>query len=223
MGIKAAVEAYRESAYQNAEYDIERRIGAASLPVFGGMIATLKKIGNAVWRPFKVGGALLFGFESDADSVVKTEIPADLKATKLGEDLAKLREYKHQAADQRADGVGQMLNLEIGAGFRKFSSAQHVDAQSEHVLFPEEAAARLKAEIKSEIRRENSSRHYRPTIKELLDREEAGTLAKTLGKGTDYMREHHPEAADAVTRISSFAQKISDERNKSSEKDGRSL
>lgn len=201
MGIKAAVEAYRESAYQNAEYDIERRIGAASIPVVGGLMGGIKQIGNGLWRPFKVAGAFIFGFDSNPESVQKTQIPEDLRNNKLGENLEKLRDYSRQAADARAEGVGNMLEFKITEGFRKFSAAKHVDTQSEHVLFPEEAAARMKAEIMAEMRLEQRrqqamdnfasrlGKHEQETpafLREILERGPGGGRgsAQNTGKGS---------------------------------------
>jgi hypothetical protein len=136
FSFSAAIDAYRQSKYQNIEWDIQRRIGGDSIPIVGGIPGALGQFGNAMLRPLKVTGAFLFGFSSDPASVIQTEIPADIAHNQYGRDLALLRQTNREEADMRAEGYRHFTKLEFQRGFRQLASADHQAARAGSVVIP---------------------------------------------------------------------------------------
>lgn len=139
MAIKHAVEAYRQSAYQQLEYKIEGSVGRAGLPFIGGIWPEIKAFGSRIARPFKVVGAWASGGNYPIEDVTMAKIPDDIKDSRYIAALGKVREYGHESADRRAKSVGQLLSFDVTGFFREQRAASYNDSQISRVILPDES------------------------------------------------------------------------------------
>lgn len=138
MGVPHAVEAYRHSAYQNIEYNIDASIRRSGSLLFGGLGSRLKSVGNTLVRPLKVGKALAIGGDYSAQAVKQAEVPEDIKDTQYIQALDKLRQSGREAADMRAESVGKLLSGDLGGFLRKRRAASYNDVQMRKIILPDE-------------------------------------------------------------------------------------
>ncbi len=148
MSKQAAVNAYRDSLYNALEYQQEARIGSRSVPIVGGLWPALKIIGNVLFRPVKIGGALLFGGSEDQaapEKPVMPSLPEEFKGTQLGKDLEESWKLRTTNVETRTEAFSKLVDLDIGGWWRKASVAQHNEAIDRHRIMPEEGEAMQRA------------------------------------------------------------------------------
>ena len=140
MGREAAVRAYRDSVYDAELSRYNMRVGSRSTPIVGGFVSGLELLGNALWRPFKVGGALILGYDgaSERSFPDMPEIPPAFKGTELEEDFRKSWKFREEAANSNVKGISKLLNMDITGWWQDASVAAHVEAKDRSVTFPEE-------------------------------------------------------------------------------------
>lgn len=137
MGWKAALDTYEANRRTNTELKLAEFVDSRTIPFFGGFTNYMKGVGNDIAMPFTTSFALVTGYGSDPESVQKTEIPADLKGTKLEEDLLATRDAEYKAIARNKNGYRHFANLEPGEGMRSFAAADHERAQVASNLLPE--------------------------------------------------------------------------------------
>ena len=138
MGIEGAILAYRDSLEDAAVYDTERRIGARSWPIIGGLLSAIKLFANAVWRPFKIMGGLIFGHSPDHDIPDMPAIPEKFKGTELDSALTESWKLKQEEIHERIDGIGKFLKLDIEGWWQAESVAEYDETKEKRVVFPNE-------------------------------------------------------------------------------------
>lgn len=143
MSKKQALLAYRDSVYNAAEYDVQRRVGERSFPVVGGLVPSLKLLGNALLRPFKVSTALVLGGSrpEERDFPAMPEVPEALQGSNLGEAFKESWKLKEEAAKARVEGVAKLVDLDISGWWQKASVASYAENKDTHVVFSEDGAA----------------------------------------------------------------------------------
>ncbi len=141
FNVEAGKSAYLESAYQWAELEYERRVAQSSNPVFGGTLATIKQIGNKIWRPIKVLGAYTFGIPSHPENVAPTSatLGEEIKDTTFAQNMEKSRDYQRRYSELKAEGVGELLSGNIGGAFRQWRAAKHQIIQETQVVMPDDS------------------------------------------------------------------------------------
>jgi hypothetical protein len=146
MGIEAAVAAYRDSKFDSLHYNQDMRIGSRSMPIIGGLWSALKIVGNGLFRPVKVGSALLFGYEGKTPAEPPMPpIPEEFKNTELGADFEKSWKARSDAIEKRVEAFGKLMGLDITGWMRASSIAAHNEVIDRHKFFPEEGEAMAQA------------------------------------------------------------------------------
>ncbi len=146
MSRESAVTAYRDSLYDGMELNALRRIRSRSTPIIGGMLTAFQQMGNAIWRPFKVVGAAVFGYsDSGRTFPAMPEIPPAFKGTDLEKDFTDSWKLKEQEANARIKGFARLVDLDISGWWQESSIAAHARAKDQNVLFPEEGVAAARA------------------------------------------------------------------------------
>lgn len=133
--------AYRDSVQNNMLYEAQSRIGSRSFPIVGGLIPGLKQLGNALFRPFKVGGALTVGYGESAPPPAMPELPQEFKGTELEKSFHDSWKLNQQAAEAKVKAFSKLLDLNVGGYWKESSVASHAEAKDSRVVFPEEQAA----------------------------------------------------------------------------------
>jgi hypothetical protein len=147
MGREAAVNAYRDSVYDAAELNALRRIRSRSTPIVGGMLTAFQQMGNALWRPFKVAGAFVFGYsDSGRKFPPMPEIPEAFKGTDLGKDLEDSWKLREKEANAKVKAFARLANFDLTGYWQEASVASHARAKDEGVMFPEEAQAQARGD-----------------------------------------------------------------------------
>ena len=142
-----AVRAYRDSIYDAAEYEAQRRQGSRSFPLVGGFWAGLNEIANAVWRPIKVGAALVLGYGGAelCDFPAMPPVPEAFIGTSLEQSFKDSWKLNEEAARARVEGVAKLLDLDVTGYWQKGAVAAHVEARDRNVVFAEEGEAARRA------------------------------------------------------------------------------
>ncbi len=142
MGKEDALRAYRDSVYDAVEHHMEMRTGSRTTPIVGGIIPGLKLLGNALYRPLKVGGALAFGYDGEAERPFPQlkEMPEAFKGTSLGEAFSTSLKLKEESANARVRSMEKLLNLDISGAWQNASVASYAESKDTNVVFSEEGA-----------------------------------------------------------------------------------
>jgi hypothetical protein len=142
MSREAAVRAYRDSIYDAAEIRANMRIGTRSVPLVGGIVPAFEALANGLWRPFKVMGALAFGYNGDDRKFPEMPpIPEAFKNTDLGKDFEVSWKFQEESAKARIDSFSKLLKLDVSGWWQESAIAQHASAKDRAVAFPEEQQA----------------------------------------------------------------------------------
>ncbi len=163
MSRQDAVTAYRDSLYDGLKYEMETRVGSRSFPIVGGLVPAIKQFGNALYRPFKVTGALVLGYgEPRSGMPALPAMPEEFKGTDLGSAFTQSAELRQKAIEARTESFGQLLNFDIGGAWKQASVASYAESRDRHVVFPEEgeainAAANSRASFVAQIGNSQSS------------------------------------------------------------------
>jgi hypothetical protein len=149
MGKESAVRAYRDSVYDVAVLQAETRISMRTIPIIGGLVPGLKLLGAEIYRPFKVLGALMFGYEDvPRDFPAMPPVPAAFQDTDLGRSFEQSWKLKKEAAQASITGFAKLMDLEVTQWWQNASVASHAEAKDRNAVFAEEGEA---------MRRDNSA------------------------------------------------------------------
>ena len=133
-----ALNAYQDYAYRDMRYEAESRIGRRSIPLVGGVIPVLKRIGNGLSSLVMVPGAFVFGYGNANPVPDMPELPPEFKGSDLEKAFHASWDLNKEVVKTRIQGFEKLLALDIGGWWKKASVASHADAKDATVIFPEE-------------------------------------------------------------------------------------
>lgn len=132
--------AYRYSAQNDMVLEAESRIGSRSLPL-GGLWAGLKRLGNAMFTPVRLTGAVFLGYDAPAPLPAMPELPKEFSGSELEKSFTQSWKLNTQVLESRVDGFSKLLDFDISGWWKQSSVASHGEYKDAFVNFPEEGAA----------------------------------------------------------------------------------
>jgi hypothetical protein len=132
--------AYRYGAQTDMVLEAESRIGSRSMPL-GGLWAGLKRLGNAVYSPIRLTGALILGYDAPEPLPAMPELPKEFAGSELEKSFTQSWKLNAEVLDNRIEGFNKLLDFDIGGWWKQSSVASHGEYKDAMVNFPEEGAA----------------------------------------------------------------------------------
>jgi len=197
MSRESAIAAYRQSAYQKIEYDIDTSVGKATFPVIGGLRGEIQIVFNRLLLPFKMLSGYLFGGDFPVDNIKPAKIPPELAGTQYGQALNKLRENGREVADMRAESWNHFLNLDFTSGFRMRRAANYSAYQNRHVVLPDEGMGMI--DVAATIGAAKLTRDA--MVQRLSDASSLGKNEDSLGRLSSASAFKPPATANMLTQL----------------------